>query len=103
MEMNALFSSTQPIVISCSPHIAPYLKREIEAMGFQVESETITTIHTRGTFADCIKLNLCLRTANHVFFLIKKFTATSLQQLYDEVKSIAWEEILFADGYFSIH
>lgn len=101
--MNDLFTSTRTIVISCSPHIVPYLKEETKAAGFSIESESWTTVQTTGTFDDCVRLNLLLRTANHVFLLIKKFTATTLQGVYDEVKSVEWEELLFDDGYFSIH
>jgi len=60
-------------------------------------------VHTNGTFNDAIKLNLSLRTANHVYLLINKFSADSLQQLYDEVKKVAWEEIIPENGFFSIH
>lgn len=101
--MNDLFTSQRTIVISCSPHIVPYLKEETEAAGFSVESESWTTVQVKGTFTDCVRLNLSLRTANHVFFLIKKFTATTVQGVYDEVKSIEWEELLSNDGYFSVH
>jgi 23S rRNA G2445 N2-methylase RlmL len=101
--MHELFTSRRTIIISCSPHIVPYLKEETEAAGFPVEDESWTTIQTSATFAECVRLNLVLRTANHVFLLIKKFTASTLEQLYNEVKEIAWEEILFDDGYFSIH
>jgi len=108
--MHDLFTSKRTIVISCSPHIVPYLRRETEAAGFTIESESWTTIQTTATFADCVRLNLLLRTANHVFLLIKKFTATTLQEVYDEVKGIEWEEILFVhgtphedNGYFSVH
>ncbi|HYV91267.1 MAG TPA: class I SAM-dependent RNA methyltransferase [Chitinophagales bacterium] len=108
--MHDLFTSKRTIVISCSPHIVPYLKQETEAAGFPVASESWTTVQTTGTFADCIRLNLLLRTANHVFLLIKKFTAATLQQVYDEVKAVEWEEILFVhgtphgdEGYFSVH
>lgn len=101
--MNDIFTSGRTIVISCSPYIVPYLKEETEAAGFPVENESWTTVQITGTFGDCIRLNLLLRTANHVFFLIKKFTATTLEALYDEVKAVEWEEILFDDGYFSIH
>ena len=101
--MHEIFSTKRTIVITCSPHIVPYLKQETGAAGFAVENESWTTIQTTGTFADCMRLNLTLRTGNHVFLLIKKFTATALQQVYDEVKAIEWEEILYDDGYFSVH
>ena len=101
--MNHQLTEQRTIVISCAPFIAPYLKKEVERLGYMPENETWTTVQVKGNFRDAMKLNLCLRSANHVFLLIEKFTASSLSQLYDEVKKIAWEELLFESGYFSIH
>jgi putative N6-adenine-specific DNA methylase len=101
--VHPVFHSRSPIVISCSPHITPYLKKELTASGFPVLNETFTTIQTEGNFDDAIKLNLSLRTANHVFLLIRKFIAPSIQKLYEEVKTVDWEELIPADGYFSVH
>jgi putative N6-adenine-specific DNA methylase len=101
--MHSIFTASQPIVVSCPPHIVPYLKEEILAQGFPIEEESMTTVHTNGTFNDTIKLNLTLRTANHVYLLINKFLADSVQQLYDEVKKVEWEEIIPENGFFSVH
>jgi putative N6-adenine-specific DNA methylase len=101
--MHELFDTKRAITVSCSPHITPYLKHEVIDLGFEVEAESFTTVQTSGTFEDAIKLNLTLRTANHVFLLIKKFNAETVQQLYEEVKKVEWEEIISVDGYFSIH
>jgi len=101
--MHPIFNTARPIVVSCSPHIVPYLKAEILSAGLTIENESNATVHTIGTFDDAVRLNLCLRTANHVFLLIRKFKAATLQQLSDEVKKVEWEEMIPADGYFSIH
>lgn len=101
--MNDFLNSQKTLIISCSPHITPYLKKEIEAVDYTIEGESWTTVETKGTFNDAIRLNLSLRTANHVFLLIKKFQAATLDNLYQEVRGVEWEEIIPADGYFSVH
>lgn len=101
--VHPIFQSRSVIVVSCSPHITPYLKKELSDAGYPIHGESFTTIETEGTFDDAVKLNLTLRTANHVFLLIKKFTARTVQKLYDEIRNIEWEEIIPVDGYFSIH
>jgi putative N6-adenine-specific DNA methylase len=79
------------------------VKQEIISLGCEVIGEGFTTVETLGTFDDTIRLNIQLRTANHVYFLVEKLMASSVDELYAGIKKIAWEEILFEDGYFSVN
>ncbi len=72
-------------------------------MGCEVIGEGFTTVETLGTFDDTIRLNIHLRTANHVYFLVEKLMASSVDELYAGIKKLAWEEILFEDGYLSVN
>jgi putative N6-adenine-specific DNA methylase len=101
--MHPLLSGSSTLVISCSPHIVPYLRGEIQALNYTVNEESFTTVQVTGTMEDAIRLNCLLRSANHVFFLLKKFQAPTIAVLYEEVKKLEWEEMIPVDGYFSIH
>ncbi|MCY7410431.1 MAG: class I SAM-dependent RNA methyltransferase [Chitinophagales bacterium] len=97
------FPDKSTIVISCAPHISPYLKAELASLNFSTDSEAATSISLTGSFDDCIKLNLQLFTASHVFFLIDQFKCSTLEELYEGIKKIAWENLIEEEGYFSVH
>ncbi|MEO5572703.1 MAG: class I SAM-dependent RNA methyltransferase [Bacteroidia bacterium] len=97
------FNQKGKILISCPLKITPYLKEELSQLGFSVLNEGPTSVETEGTISDTITLNLNLRTANRVTFLINQFTAKSPDELYEGIKTkIYWEGILDQNGYFSI-
>lgn len=102
-DLHPLFHERRTILISTSPYITTYVKQEVTALGFTVTAEGFTTVETAGTFEDTILLNIHLRTANHVYFLIEKFLAASMDELYRKISAIEWEKILPSDGYFSVH
>lgn len=96
-------TTRRTIVVSCAPHITPYLKKEIETLGFQIESEEYTSLSLQGNFNDCIKLNLQLFTASHVYLLLQSSACVTMEEMYEIIKQISWEEIIKDDGYFSVH
>ncbi len=91
------------ILVSCALKCVPYLKNELTKMGFKILKEGYTSVETEGQFADTIRLNIQLRTANRVLFLIKQFTADSSDELYFQLKNkIDWSSFIDLNGYFSI-
>src|SRR5271157_5294482 len=90
------------ILITCAKGIPPYLREELLAMGFPVLDETIAGIATEGTIDDTLPLNLLLRTAHRVLFLIREFVAPDADALYQAVSEIAWEEYIDQDGYVCV-
>jgi putative N6-adenine-specific DNA methylase len=97
------FQNKSKILVSCPLKITPYLQQELIQLGFPVIEESHTSIETEGTLSDTIRLNLNLRTANRVTFLIDQFSANSPDELYERIKTkIYWENILDTNGYFSI-
>jgi 23S rRNA G2445 N2-methylase RlmL len=91
------------IVLTCPKGIAPYLKDEVAALGFPVIGTAEATVDTHGTLDDTMKLNLHLRTAHRVLFLLKEFEAHHPDKLYREVVELPWENYLKENGYFSVH
>ncbi len=90
------------ILVTCAKGITPFLKEELLNLGFPVIAETIAGIATEGTIDDTLRLNLYLRTAHRVLFLVKEFTAHSADALYHALSEIAWEEHIAEDGYVCI-
>lgn len=97
-----VFNSKSTITITCHKRIAPYLSKEVEELGFTVDETFITGVKLTGTVTDCIKLNLNLRCASQVLYSLKSFTAEHPNDIYDQLTSIAWEELIPDPGYFSV-
>ena len=88
--------------ITCSPHTADYLRREIEQLGFEVQESDDVSVHIGATLEDCMRLNVHLRTALHVMWMLKRFRCPSPKALYTHAASFAWEELIPNDSCFSV-
>ncbi|MEO6547556.1 MAG: class I SAM-dependent RNA methyltransferase [Ferruginibacter sp.] len=97
-----IFQHTSRIIITCSNRLSPFLQQEIAALGFVPVRVFKTGVELTGTMEDCIKLNLQLRCASQVLFSINEFTARNADDLYNSLIHFEWEDIIAADGYFSI-
>ena len=96
------FNVVNKIIITCSNRIAPYLQKETEELGYKPVRIFKTGLELQGTLKDCIKLNLNLRCASQVLFLVHQCQAATANDLYNEMIDFAWENIIPADGFFSI-
>lgn len=97
-----LFNTTNNIIITCSNRLSPSLQQEVLELGFTPVRTFKTGVELKGTMADCIKLNLNLRCASQVLFSVQEFTARNADDLYNALLQFEWEDIIPADGYFSI-
>ena len=97
-----IFNTDSRIIVTCSNRLSPYLQKEIKDLGLEPIRVFKTGVELFGNMQDCIKLNLNLRCASQVLFSIKEFTALNADELYKTTVTIPWEDIIPADGYFSI-
>jgi 23S rRNA G2445 N2-methylase RlmL len=97
------FSSNSKILVTCHRGLAPWVKKEVVDLGYQVLGEFPTGVELQGTLRDCMRLNLRLRCASQVMFSLKRFGCEDPEDLYREVHRLPWEGILAADGYFSVN
>lgn len=96
------FSRTSRIVITCNKRLAPYLQQEVEELSYFPERTFQTGVELQGTINDCIKLNLNLRCASQVLYSLKEFKAKDADQVYSHLVNYPWENVLDAEGYFSV-
>ncbi len=96
------FNVVNKIIITCSNRIAHYLQKETEELGYKPVRVFKTGVELQGTLKDCIKLNLNLRCASQVLFLVHQCEAATGNDLYNEMIEFPWENIIPADGFFSI-
>jgi len=97
-----LFERSSKIIVTCSNRIAPYLQKEVEALGYKPIRIFKTGVELKGTMQDCIRLNVNLRCASQVLFAVHQFKAFNADALYKELLSFEWQDVLDAAGYFSI-
>lgn len=98
----SLFTEKAEIIITCHKRIMPYLEIEVNQLGFDVDESFITGVKISGTINDCIKLNLNLRCASQILYSLKNFRAEDADDIYNQLKTFPWENILPDPGYFSV-
>ena len=79
------------------------VKREIEALGYRIlrsEDAKITFLGDERAIARC---NLHLRCADRVLIKMDEFCAAEFEELFQQVKGIAWEEWIPPDGKFTVN
>ncbi|HYG02854.1 MAG TPA: class I SAM-dependent RNA methyltransferase [Chryseosolibacter sp.] len=97
-----VFEQPSRIIITCNKRLAPYLRMEVEALGYEIENAFVTGVEIKGTVTDCVRLNLNLRCASQVHYSLKSFRCNKPDDVYDEVASLPWEELIDTQGYVSI-
>ena len=91
-----------PIIISCAKQLSRWTEIEVKEMGYKPIEVTENTVVVRGAMRDVMRLNLFLRTAHRVLVPLLRTTCRNIRDLYKAVSSIDWENLLEADGYFSV-
>ena len=90
------------LVITCSRGVVDYLRREVEQLGYIVQSATDTRIEIAASLYDAARLNLMLRTGVNVLCLLKQFSCEDPDELYREVVSFPWEDYIAPSEYLSV-
>ncbi|HET8866294.1 MAG TPA: class I SAM-dependent RNA methyltransferase [Gracilimonas sp.] len=96
------FSQQSTISITCPKRITPLLRQEVSDLGFPIVKERLAGIETKGSLNDCMTLNLSLRTAHRVHFMLKDCRPKNGEELYNELVKIPWEEYIDKHGYVSV-
>ena len=94
--------SSYPIILSCAKCLAPWVKREVCELGYTPIDEAENIVVVEGSMRDVLKLNLRIRTAHRVLVPLLRARCRHIRELYNHVASIDWENLIDADGYFSV-
>jgi len=96
------FEREAAVQISTFNGLVPFLEDELSSLGFETLSHTSTSVEINTSLRQCMLLNLQLRTALNILYLLKKFRCKNPEQLYRIVETIPWENIIPAGGYFTV-
>ena len=78
------------------------VRREIEALGYKVIKTEDGRVTYMGDERAIAGSNLWLRSADRVYLKMGEFEAAEFEELFQQVKGIAWEEILPVDAAFPV-
>ncbi|MCK5272596.1 MAG: hypothetical protein KAJ52_08455 [Sedimentisphaerales bacterium] len=90
------------ILITCSRGLVDYTRQEVEHLGYEISSQHNTGLEIEGDQYDTMLLNLYLRTAYNVLFLLKQFKCNSPDELYHNVIELPWEKMISPSEYLSV-
>lgn len=78
------------------------VRREIEALGYKVIKTEDGRVTFSGDERAIAKTNLWLRSADRVYLKMGEFRAESFEELFQQTKGIAWEDVIPMDGSFPV-
>jgi len=93
-----LWKNKSKILVTCPKGVTPYLQTEITALGFPVLTCLDTAIQTEGSLEDTMVLNLHLRTAQRVLYLLETLPVGTPGALYGSINELPWETIIAVSG-----
>ncbi|MEX0877068.1 MAG: hypothetical protein WD114_06380 [Phycisphaerales bacterium] len=88
--------------IACAEHVVPYLRREVETLGHEVQDTDPVSVSIGATLPEALNLTLHLRTAQQVYWLLDRTRATTLNMLERWARNYPWEELIPNDSYVTI-
>ena len=77
-------------------------RREIEALGYQVEKTENGKVTYMGDERAIVRSNLWLRTADRVMLKMGEFRAEEPDDLFQTVMGMPWENLIPPDGKFTV-
>ena len=67
------------------------LKREILALGYEIERVEDGRIFWKGDAAAAARANVFLRTTERVLLVVGQFHAETFEELFEQTRRIPWE------------
>lgn len=90
------------ILVTTPRGLSPYLRTEIESLGYPIHWAGPSGVETEGDFTDAMEMNLFLRTAHHVLYRVGKFRCNNPDELYKHINHIPWETMIPSNEYLSV-
>lgn len=90
------------LVATASFGLEAVVKREIQALGYEIISTENGHIKFWGDERAIVRGNLWLRSADRLMLLMGEFDATTFEELFQQTKGISWEELIPIDGKFTV-
>lgn len=101
-QINFSMKGQETFFISCAPHVVPWIKQELDDLGYKPFDENYTGVFIKAAFERCMELNFQLTTASRILWLVDKFAAIDQKQLYNKLSRIRWSDYFSEKKYLTI-
>ena len=88
------------LIVPCHFGLESVLKKEIIDLGYEISSVVDGRVTFQGDEEAVCRANIFLRTAERVLIKIGSFHAETFDELFEETKSLPWEEFIPENGKF---
>ncbi|WP_425756334.1 THUMP domain-containing class I SAM-dependent RNA methyltransferase [Ihubacter sp. rT4E-8] len=78
------------------------VKREIQELGYKIIKSEDGKITYLGDERAIVRSNLWLRSADRVLLKMAEFEAVEFEELFQQTRGLAWEELIPMDGKFTV-
>lgn len=86
------------LIVPCHFGMEAVLKREIDDLGYDISEVEDGRVTFLGDEEAVCRANVFLRTGERVLIKVGEFKAETFEELYDETKTIPWEEYIPRNG-----
>ena len=89
------------LIATAAAGVEALVGRELRDLGYQTQVEN-GRVRFEGTIKDVLRTNLWLRIADRVKIVVGEFEATTFDDLFDQTRALAWEDLLPLDANFPV-
>ncbi len=89
------------LLATAAAGIEALVNRELKDLGYQTQTEN-GRVRFQGDIKAIAQTNLWLRTADRVKIIVGEFDAKTFDDLFEQTKALAWEELLPIDANFPV-
>lgn len=100
--MDSIFDGKLNIEVAVASGVEAVVKRELSKLGYAPSGANLGRITFEGDYADVLRANVFLRSANRVRIVLAKFEAATFDQLFDGVFAVRWQDVLVKDAKISV-
>src|SRR5699024_2237993 len=93
--------SSITLIAPAAMRLEAVVNREVVQLGYKTTVENGKVIYQAPVSA-IPRSNLWLRTADRVKLVVGEFKATSFDELFEQTKSLPWENFISEDGEFPV-
>lgn len=89
------------LIATAAAGVEALVGKELRELGYQIQVEN-GRVRFEGTMSDVLRINLWLRIADRVKIVVGEFDARNFDELFEQTKALAWEDLLPLDANFPV-
>lgn len=89
------------LIATAAAGIEAIVGKELRRLGYDTRVEN-GRVRFTGTIRDVMVTNLWLRTADRIKIVVGEFDATTFDDLFEQTKALAWDQLLPLDAAFPV-